>query len=158
MNKKEVIGYIILLILVILLRTYVFSLIRVNGTSMYDTLKNNDIMILNKLGKNDINRFDIVVVDIGTEKVIKRVIGLPDEDIEYKENVLYINGKEIKNNYGNGNTKDFVDYCPSGSYFVMGDNRENSLDSRVFSCVTKKQILGKTHIILFPFNRIGKVD
>ena len=158
MNKKEVIGYIILLILVILLRTYVFSLIRVNGTSMYDTLKNNDIMVLNKLGKNDINRFDIVVVDIGTEKVIKRVIGLPDEDIEYKENVLYINGKEIKNNYGNGNTKDFVDYCPSGSYFVMGDNRENSLDSRVFSCVTKKQILGKTHIILFPFNRIGKVD
>ena len=158
MNKKEVIGYIILLILVILLRTYVFSLIRVNGTSMYDTLKNNDIMILNKLGKNDINRFDIVVVDIGTEKVIKRVIGLPDEDIEYKENVLYINGKEIKNNYGNGNTKDFVDYCPSGSYFVMGDNRENSLDSRVFSCVTKKQILGKTHIILFPVNRIGKVD
>ena len=158
MNKKEVIGYITLLILVILLRTYVFSLIRVNGTSMYDTLKNNDIMVLNKLGKNDINRFDIVVVDIGTEKVIKRVIGLPDEDIEYKENVLYINGKEIKNNYGNGNTKDFVDYCPSGSYFVMGDNRENSLDSRVFSCVTKKQILGKTHIILFPFNRIGKVD
>lgn len=158
MNKKEVIGYVILLILVILLRTYVFSLIKVNGTSMNDTLKDKDIMILNKMARNDIDRFDIVVVDIGTEKVIKRVIGLPNEDIEYKDNVLYINGKELKNNYGKGNTNDFVDYCPSGSYFVMGDNRENSLDSRIFSCVSKKQILGKTHIILFPFNRIGKVE
>ena len=154
MTKKEAISYILIILVIILIRTFVVTPIRVKGESMNDTLNNKDVMILKKYDKS-IERFDIVVVDIGTEKVIKRVIGLPKEDIEYKNNELYINGKKLNSKYGKGKTNDFVDYCQEDYYFVMGDNRENSLDSRSFSCVNKKDILGTTNFVLFPFNRIG---
>ena len=154
MTKKEVISYILIILIIILIRSFVVTPIRVNGESMDDTLKNKDIMILKKYDKS-IDRFDIVVVDIGTEKVIKRVIGMPKEDIEYKNNKLYINGKKQDDKYGKGKTSDFVDYCQEGYYFVMGDNREVSLDSRSFSCVSKDQILGTTNFTIFPFSRIG---
>ena len=154
MTKREVISYILIILVIILIRTFIVTPVRVNGESMDDTLKSKDVMILKKYDKS-INRFDIVVVDIGKEKVIKRVIGMPGEDIEYKNNKLYIDGKKLDNKYGKGQTNDFVDYCQKGYYFVMGDNREVSLDSRSFSCVSKKQILGTTNFTIFPFSRIG---
>ena len=68
---------------------------------MDDTLKDKDIMILDKTKYrySKIKRFDIVVVDIGTEKIIKRVIGLPVESIEYEHNILYVNGKGVEENF-----------------------------------------------------------
>ena len=154
MTKREVISYLVIILVIVLIRSFVVTPVRVKGDSMFDTLHSKDVMILKKYDKS-INRFDIVVVDIGSEKVIKRVIGMPGEDIEYKNNKLYINGKVLKDKYGQGKTNDFVDYCQKGYYFVMGDNREVSLDSRSFSCVKKKQILGTTNLTLFPFKRIG---
>lgn len=156
MSKKEVIIYVLILLAIILVRSFVVTPIKVNGDSMNDTLKNGEIMILKKYDKS-IERFDIVVVDIGYEKVIKRVIALPKEEFEFKNKQLYINGEKVKNKFGKGNTVDFKDYCGAGEYFVMGDNRENSLDSRSFGCVKKSQILGTTNIVLFPFKKAGKV-
>lgn len=152
---KEAMPYIIIIVVILLARTFIITPIKVNGPSMNDTLKNGDVMILMKYNKNNIKRFNIVVLNHDGEKLIKRVVGMPGEDIEYKNNKLYINGKLLKNNYGKGKTDDFKDYCPKGYYFVMGDNRENSLDSRYFSCVDKKDILGTTSLVLFPFNRFG---
>lgn len=155
---KEYVPYIIVIILVLLIKRFVVSPIKVNGDSMYNTLKDKDIMILNIIGYrfSDIKRFDIVVVDGKDEYLIKRVIGLPGEEIEYKNNKLYVNGKLIKDKYGKNHTKDFKTKIPKGHYFVMGDNRNNSLDSRYFGAFKKNKILGKTNFTVFPFNRFGK--
>lgn len=124
---------------------------------MMTTLQDGNIMILKKIDKN-IDRFDIVVVNYKNEKIIKRVIGLPEEEVEYKNNVLYIDGKEIEEEYGSNLTKDFKDYCGKDEYFVMGDNRGNSKDSRMIGCVNKNDIVGSTDLRLFPINKIGLVD
>ena len=157
---KEYFPYVITIILVILVKKNVVSPIQVNGESMMDTLHDGDIMILNiiKYRFSNIKRFDIVVIRHEKEYIIKRVIGLPGEKIEYKDNVLYINGKKTKDSYGNGSVKDLSVVVPSNSYFVLGDNRENSLDSRYFGFFSKKKILGSTKLTLFPFNRIGTKD
>ena len=155
---KEYGLYIITIILVLLVKKFVVSPIKVNGTSMMTTLHDGDIMILNIIGYrfDKINRFDIVVVDEGNEYLIKRVIGLPGEEIEYKDNQLYINGKKVKENYGSQETEDFKVKVKKNSYFVLGDNRTNSLDSRHFGAFKKDRIIGKTSLIIFPFNRFGE--
>ena len=155
---KEYGLYVITIILVLLVKKFVVSPIKVNGTSMMTTLHDGDIMILNIIGYrfDKINRFDIVVVDEGNEYLIKRVIGLPGEELEYKDNQLYINGKKVKDNYGSQVTEDFKVKVKKNSYFVLGDNRTNSLDSRHFGAFKKDRIIGKTSLIIFPFNRFGE--
>lgn len=154
---KEYIPYIIAIILVLLLKRYIVSPIKVNGESMMNTLEDGDIMILNIIGYrfSDIKRFDIVVVNEGNEYIIKRVIGLPGEKVTYKDNQLYINNKKVKDKYGSDVTNDFSIKVGKNSYFVLGDNRTNSMDSRVFGTFKKKDILGKTNLIIFPFRRFG---
>ena len=155
---KEYLPYVLVIILVLLVKKFVVSPIKVNGDSMKNTLLDGDIMILNSIGYrfDEINRFDIVVVDEGNEYLIKRVIGLPGEEIEYKDNQLYINGKKVKENYGSQVTEDFKVKVKKNSYFVLGDNRTNSLDSRHFGSFKKDRIIGKTSLIIFPFNRFGE--
>ena len=154
---KEYLPYVVILILVLVIKYNVVAPIRVNGRSMNNTLKDGDIMILNIIGykTSNLKRFDIVVVDNGKDYLIKRVIGLPNEEVEYKDNKLYINGKLVKDKYGNGNTSDFKVKVNNNSYFVLGDNREDSLDSRYYGSFKKKKILGKTNFTVFPFNRFG---
>ena len=154
---KEYLPYVVILILVLVIKYNVVAPIRVNGRSMNNTLKDGDIMILNIIGykTSNLKRFDIVVVDNGKDYLIKRVIGLPNEEVEYKDNKLYINGKLVKDKYGNGNTSDFKVKVKNNSYFVLGDNREDSLDSRYYGAFNKKKILGKTNFTVFPFNRFG---
>ena len=157
---KEIIPYVIVVIVVVLIRTFLITPIRVNGSSMYPTLKDKEIMILNKIGKtvNGIDRFDIVVLK-EEDYLIKRVIALPGEKISCQNGNIYINGKKLKDKYGSGLTSDFEPIeVPKDSYFVMGDNRENSKDSRYIGPINKKEIKGKTSFILFPFKNFGKVD
>lgn len=162
---KEISIYFLIIVMVILIRTFIITPVRVNGTSMDPTLKNGEIMILNKIkyNKNDIKRFDIVVVKMDKELLIKRVIGLPNEEIKYVDNKLYINGEYIKEPFLNDDVyttnfslDDFkLKKIPENCYFVMGDNREVSLDSRIFGCFTKDKILGSANLVLFPFNKVG---
>ena len=154
---KEYFSYVIIIILVLLFKKFVATPIKVNGSSMFGTLHDGDIMILNIIGYrfSPVERFDIVVIDDGDEYLIKRVIGLPGEVIEYKDNQLYVNGKRIKDNYGSKKTEDFKIKVSKGCYFVLGDNRTNSRDSRYYGAFSKKKILGKTKLIIFPFNRFG---
>ena len=92
---KEIIPYIIVIVVALLIRNFIASPVRVNGSSMNNTLYNGDILLLNKLDKK-YERFDIVVIDIGPTKIIKRIIGLPGEAIEYKDNALYINNQYVE--------------------------------------------------------------
>ena len=154
---KDLIPYIIILILVILFRSFIATPVKVDGKSMFPTLSGNEIMILNKLGK--IDRFDIVVVKNNNDDLIKRVVGLPGETIEIINNNVYIDGKKIDDIYGNGESSDYAKRkLEKNEYFVLGDNRENSMDSRTIGPIKDTQIEGTTSFVIFPFNKLGNVD
>lgn len=157
---KENIVFLIILTAIIITRIFFFSPIRVNGMSMHPTLQDKEFMILNKISlKQGINRFDIVVVQENNKYIIKRVIGLPGESVMYKDNKLYINGKVIEDNYSKTTTNDFDNVVlGENEYFVMGDNRAVSSDSRIIGPVNIKNIKGKTNLIIFPFNKMGTVE
>ena len=113
---------------------------------------------------NIFGKFVKYVLEIGKESYIKRVIGLPGEHIEYKDNTLYVDGKKVKENFKHEKTEDFnikelgSDTVPEGSYLVLGDNRENSLDSRELGFMKEEQLLGRTNLIILPFDRIGNAN
>lgn len=154
---KELIPYVVIIIGVVLLRTFIVTPIKVNGSSMYDTLKGNEICILNKLAK--IDRFDIIVTNYDGERLIKRVIAMPGETIEVEDGYIYINDKKIKDEYGYGTTDDFEKVVLNNDeYFVMGDNRKISKDSRIIGPIKEENISGTTNFILYPFTKIGKID
>lgn len=160
---KELLPYIIILITVIILKTFVFTTIRVNGSSMDPTLKNKDLMILDKISYRfkKIKRNDIVVVKTKNDKLIKRVIGLPGESIKYENNILYINNEKYRDIVNWTTTNDFdiaefgIDKIPEDCYFVMGDNRTDSIDSRIIGTISKNDIIGHAVFTIFPFSRFG---
>lgn len=153
---KEVYPYIIIIVVVLLFRTFIATPIRVNGPSMDTTLKDGQLMILNKLGK--IEKGKIVVVKTDNDKIIKRVIGMPGDSVYAKDGIVYVNDKEIKEKYISSDTLDFEKvYLKKDEYFVMGDNRAVSMDSRVLGPIKKSQIMGTTKFRFFPFTKFGNV-
>lgn len=158
---KEVMTYLIIIIFVLLIKQFVLMPVIVDGSSMEPTLKDNEVLMLNKLDKK-IKRFDIVVLKEGDSLLIKRVIGLPNEEVSYINNKLYINNvltEDIIKSYTSDFTfKDIQIYnLKDNEYFVLGDNRPHSADSRLFGLVSKKDILGITKLRLFPFDKFGMV-
>lgn len=156
---KEVVPFIIIILSVLFVKQFIVTPIQVNGDSMDPTLKNGDLMLLNRLSYKfgSINRFDIVVIDKGDSYIIKRVIGLPGETIKFENNQLYINDAKVDEPFlpEGKTTHDFVAYASDNCYFVMGDNRQISLDSRELGCFDISDIRGKTSFSFFPFNRLG---
>ena len=159
-SVREILTYIVIIGVILLIKAYVVTPIMVSGDSMKTTLLNRDVLILNKLAYKftDIKRFDIVVIDDNNEYLIKRVIGLPGEKVEYRNDQLYINGKRVKEEYAREKTDDFSAEVPEDNYFVLGDNRAVSVDSRYFGSFEKKEILGKANCVIFPFQRFGWKD
>lgn len=159
---KELIPYIVIIIVVVLVRTYIVTPVIVVGDSMVPTLKDKQILLLNKFDYkfNEIERYDIVVIKVGKSEIIKRVIGLPGENIEYKNNTLYIDGHEEKTIY-NFDTDDFkleeickCDKIPQDKYLVLGDNRTVSSDSRIIGLIDKEDIKGSTTISIWPIKKV----
>lgn len=174
----EYMPYLIIIFFVVIIRLFVATPVNVKGSSMSPTLQNGDTMILYKLTKNirGIKRFDIVVIKTDSGDLIKRVIGLPGDKIKYevkyvneeKTGVLTINGEVVEEKFLTTSKK--IGTCetnwticseeiivPEGEYFVMGDNRDDSKDSRMIGTIPFKDVKGTTELILFPFSRFGKV-
>ena len=159
---KDSIKIIILIVVVFAIYMWVIGLQQIVGNSMNNTLENEDMILLYKLGYkiSDIKRFDVVSFYYDeTKYLIKRVIGLPGEHIAYKDNKLYVNGEYVEEN------RDFVtedfdlkelgyDVIPDDYYFVLGDNRENSLDSREIGLVKKEDIIGEAIARVWPITDI----
>ncbi|MEI5995570.1 signal peptidase I [Enterococcus sp. 4G2_DIV0659] len=179
MKSKELLHTVLFFIglatVLFLLRQFVFTPVIVKGHSMDPTLADGERVIA--LKNTEIQRFDIVTFpapDEPKKNYIKRVIGLPGDTIEYKEDHLYINGKEVKEPYldefkGALTDDEPLTYnftltevtgqkkVPKGEYFVMGDNRRNSKDGRMIGFIPKEKILGDVKFVLWPLNRFGTI-
>lgn len=161
----------IAVILAAVIRYFLFAPIVVDGLSMMPTLKDQDRMIVNKFSYNigKPKRFDIIVFHAPEQKdYIKRVIGLPGDTIEYKDDTLYVNGKAYKEPYLDKYKKEVEDgpltdpftleekigrkTVPEGELFVMGDNRRFSKDSRHIGTISYDKIIGKTSFVYWPLN------
>lgn len=159
-----------------IIRVFLFTPIVVDGESMMPTLENGDRMIVNKIGytvgKPD--RFDIVVFHAPEQKdYIKRVIGLPGDTVEYRNDILYVNGKQLPEPYLEQYKAEVVDSpltedftleqkiqsttVPEGHVFVLGDNRRKSKDSRHIGAVAIDEIIGNTSIVFWPIKDFGFV-
>ena len=155
---KGIIPYIIILVVVVLLRTFIITPVMVNGPSMNDTLSHNNIILLKKYTRS-YQRNDIVIFRYNDTQLVKRVIGLPGEKVEYKDGVLYINNVEVEDRFASI-TADFnmsminLDVIPQGHYFVLGDNRPASSDSRIMGPISEERIVGSSSFSIWPIGRI----
>ena len=159
------------------IRYFIFSPVVVEGASMMPTFENGDKVIINKVGPkiSSYQRFDVIVFKANEEEnYIKRIIGLPGDHIAYKDDVLYINGKVYEEPYLTKYKEALLDkgdftydfsleeqlgemIVPEGHFFVLGDNRRRSIDSRdqTVGFVSQNEILGTAGFVLWPFDRIG---
>lgn len=169
--KQEIFEWVMVFVvaaaMAFVVRTFIFEPVRVDGQSMLNTLQDNEFMIATKYDylTNDPERFDIVICDYpnaddGMYRV-KRVIGLPGETLELRAGELYINGEYVEQNFDmTENEAYFGPYTvPEGCYFVMGDNRNNSKDSRssMVGALTRAQIKGHVRAVIYPFDQMRKI-
>ncbi|MBU9713175.1 signal peptidase I [Bacillus tamaricis] len=171
--KKEIWSWIktvaIVLVMVSLVRAFLFTNYIVYGQSMMPTIHDGERIIVNKIGYEigEPNRFDLVIFH-ATEDTdyIKRIIGIPGDHIFYENDTLYLNGESHDENFisnfrdeheSGKFTEDFsleevtgYDEVPKGYVFVLGDNRQNSLDSRHIGFVKIEDIVGKANLTYWP--------
>ena len=140
--KKSTLIIISIIFIIILLFNLKFSIAYVSGESMEPTLHDGQLLLAEK--HTDIDRFDIVIIMTDEcNLIIKRVIGLPGDTVEYKDNKLYINNELVDDPYGDGITEDFSTTVSDNCYYCLGDNRENSSDSRFYGEFDKSIVLYK---------------
>lgn len=145
------------LIITYLLFTFVLISAKVNGASMYPTLQDGEFGYSFVITKNmGINRFDICVVNVENKKLVKRVIGLPNETVSYKDNQLYIDGTPVKDVVDfDVYTSDFEVTLGEDEYYCLGDNREISRDSRYYGSFNKEDIVSTHLFVFYPFDQFG---
>ena len=125
---------------------------------MDQTLEDGQILLLYKLANVDYG--DIVVLDEEKEGeiIIKRIIGMPGDTVSIRDNTIYVNGEEVEEDYAYGETSDYEEITlDDDEYFILGDNRPISKDSRYFGPVKEDEIIGKIIFRLWPFNKFGTI-
>ena len=171
---KELGGWLIYILLIVgltyMIITFVGQRTRVSGSSMETTLQNGDNLIVDKISYrfHDPKRYDIIVFPYKYEEntyYIKRIIGMPGETVQIRDGTVYINGKKLSSDiYGNEPIEDAqtaADPVTLGDeeYFVMGDNRNHSMDSRDPSVgvLKRSDLIGRAWVRIYPFNNIGVI-
>jgi len=147
---------------------YAVQTVHVLGSSMYGTLHDNDLLVASKISYklHQPQRGDIVVFkppDEASRDFIKRIIALPGERIHIANSVVYINGQVVREPYlperwtynNNWPASGQDQLIPPDEYFVMGDNRNHSSDSRTFGPIELDSILGKAEIRIWPLGNVG---
>jgi len=149
-------------ILALIIRTWVFCPVRVDGWSMEPTLYQNNLMLItpSSYKMHAVDRYDIVVLkrpETQSTLLVKRVIGLPGERVEITGGKVYINGELLSSDiYG----AEPLGYdmgeitVPEGSVFVLGDNRNQSTDSHILGCIAIDDIRGKVQVCLIPWKQL----
>ena len=177
---KEYVPYLIIIAFIIIIRTFIITPVNVNGTSMVETLHHGDIVLNYKLRYRlqGAKRFDVVIIKNDSGDLVKRIIGLPGDKIRYVinknddgklESKLYINDEVVEEKFISDEAKEGTcafdsDICqktvevPEGKYYVMGDNRANSKDSRIIGFIDASEIKGIAEIRIFPFSGFGNFN
>lgn len=174
--RDWVVVLVVALLVALGIRTFALQQFYISGPSMETTLFQPNRVLVNKLSYRfgHISRGDVVVFDRVTsngqtvqhDDLIKRVIGLPGETVTIKACTVFVDGKELVEKYlptRDTSQTDPVARCrqpemaavtvPSGQVFVLGDNRPQSMDSRVFGPVDKKSVVGRAFVVIWPINR-----
>lgn len=171
---REVLGWIVYILIVLcstyLIVTYVGQRTKVSGDSMLDTLHDGDNLIVDKISYRfrDPERFEIIVFPYRHEEdtyYIKRIIGLPGETIQIEDGYVYINGKELVEDYGRetilkaGLAEEPI-HLGEDEYFVLGDNRNHSSDSREpgVGVLHRDELIGRAWIRVWPLDSIGVIS
>jgi signal peptidase I len=163
-------------LLALVVKIFLLQAFYIPSPSMYPTLKEGDRVLVNKLSYklHDVNRGDVVVFErpaseapSAIPELIKRVIGLPGDSVTFRNGRVYINGELLDEPYlpaGVTTTADFApNRCtteapcliPQGDVWVMGDNRNDSKDSRYFGPIPESSIVGRAFVIVWPFSRVA---
>lgn len=162
--KEYAVSIIVCVIIALIIKTFVIARADVDGWSMYPTLKNEDVLFINRVSsiKKNYKRGEIVIFDSHNKEddiYIKRIIAVAGDEIEIRDGKVYLNGEELEEEYLDHDSKTEPGFfmknkkkykVPEGHIFVMGDNREGSEDSRNFGPVSLEQVQGKAFIRLFP--------
>lgn len=176
--KKEILSWILTIavavVAALIIRTFLFEPVRVDGSSMCDTLQNGEVMLVTKPEYlfGDPQFGDVVICHYpgrGNTNFVKRVMGVPGDVIEVRSNVVYRNGEAVDEPYLTENRNDDgFSMAPftlnEDEYFVMGDNRDNSHDCRNYygygspTALTRDMIIGHARWVVFPFNVMRGID
>lgn len=143
------------------LHHFVFHTVRIEGTSMVDTLRSGDIVLVTRFDyrMGEAKRGDIAECSFpgrsGT--YIKRIIGLPGDSIEIIDSRVYINGEAISEPYATGPSEPYSVQLDKNEYLVLGDNRSESYDGRAedMGLIGKENLLGRVRFVLWPFRKIN---
>ncbi|WP_246516559.1 signal peptidase I [Salicibibacter cibarius] len=179
MNKiaKElwdwVVTFAVVIIIVFIVRTFLFANYMVHGESMMPTIESGERLIINKIGYefSEPDRNDLIVFNATEESdYIKRVIGIPGDDIRYEDDTLYINDEAVEepfldDAYNGEITEDFTleevtseSIVPDDHLFVLGDNRNNSQDSRSIGFVPYEDVVGEASLRYWPLDEFTFID
>ena len=164
--KQEIFEWVMVFVvaaaMAFVVRTFIFEPVRVDGASMMNTLTDSDFMIATKFDYwlGDPDRFDIVICNYPNTSDgkyrVKRVVGMPGETIELVGGRLYVNGEFVEQNFDmTPNQTNFGPFTvPQDHYFVLGDNRNNSKDSRsiMVGALPRDMICGHVRAVVFPFS------
>lgn len=158
---------VVALVLALIIRAFFLQVFWIPSGSMEPTLDINDRIVVNKVVYNfrPPKRFEIIVFRavpaMGEEKkdLIKRVVGLPGETLEVKDGIININGSPVAESHTLN--QDYASFgpieIPPDSYFVMGDNRPASADSRYWGFLPKKNVIGQAFIRIWPLTKLGLI-
>lgn len=155
-------------LIAVLVILFLYRPVKVEGTSMMPSLFDQERLFINqfsyKFGLGDIKRGDTVVFlfpEDPTKSYIKRVIGLPGDTVAVEDGFAVVNGRKLVENYVPSEYRDDRPYSPTvvppGDYFVLGDHRVSSNDSRAWGFVPRNYIYGKAVFVFWPLDRIGSV-
>ncbi len=195
---QEILSWVLTILVAVvaalLIRSFIFEPVRVDGASMNDTLADGDVMFVSKWDYNSVwlcfpwqdneqkesaarlatgfgspQRFDVVVCrypNRGDTNFVKRIVGLPGDSLYISDGYLYVNGEKYEEEYindeyrvaGGSNGWSFCSaenpyVVPEGEYFVMGDHRNNSNDSRMQGAITRDMIVGHVRFVFWPLNQ-----
>jgi signal peptidase I len=138
--------------------------VKIEGNSMTPLLSDHEAIAINRLVYHfePIHRGDVVVFRYpldATQSFIKRIVGLPGETVQIRQGLVYVNGNWVPEPYVPSQYEDLCDFgptqVPSGNYFVLGDHRSNSNDSRVFGTVARRLIEGRAAFAYWPIDHFG---
>jgi signal peptidase I len=155
-------------LIAVLVILFLYRPVKVEGTSMMPSLFDQERLFINqfsyKFGLGDIRRGDTVVFlfpEDPTKSYIKRVIGLPGDTVAVQDGYVVVNGRRLVENYVPKEYRDDRPYSPTvvppGDYFVLGDHRVSSNDSRAWGFVPRNYIYGKAVFVVWPLDRIGSI-